>query len=203
MNMKKLLTTLSMLAIILSGTAYAEEFPARTTLPDALVNPANVTYLSGDDANQIRETVQRVYLAEDSRNYDAFRHLLSRDYVQEHSLYGRLEGSQAFIDWMKANPQGFDRYRHMALNTVTSAVGKDKAYAVSYLLVLELHPNKESDAKDLPRILAHGVVRDQLVKRDGRWLISHRTYDQFAVTASVAADREVRINASRYIAIDE
>ncbi|GLS27486.1 nuclear transport factor 2 family protein [Marinibactrum halimedae] len=199
MNIKNLLISLSLSSVIVSGTASSETFPTQTSLPNNLVNPAQVSYLSGEDANKVRETVQRVYLAEDARNYDAFRHLLTKDYQQQHSIYGRLEGVETFINWLKSNPQAFDRYRHMALNTVTSAVGQGKAQAVSYLLVLDLHPAKESDARDLPRILAHGVVRDQLVKKDDRWLITHRIYDQFAVAAAVVADREVRIKASRYL----
>jgi|GEM_PF-7114584 len=195
--------TVAMIALLFSAASgVADEFPTETALPNALVDPLQVTHLSSDDSSQIREVIARIYLAEDARTYGAFASLLTDDYVQEHSVYGRLEGSAAFVDWLKANPQAFDRYRHMALNTVTRALGAQSAEALSYILVLDLHPAPGSNATALPRILAHGVVRDTLRKEDGLWRVSQRVYDQFAVSAAVVPDRSARLAATREIEAD-
>ncbi|MEM9190310.1 MAG: nuclear transport factor 2 family protein [Myxococcota bacterium] len=173
-----------------------QPFPLTTELPDALVDPVQATPLPPADALAIREAVTRIYLAEDSRNAAALRHLVTTDFVQEHSLYGHIEGGRAFADWVLEHPTAFDRYRHVALNTVTRSTGTDSGEALSYVLVIEAHPDEEPTAAVLPRILATGVVRDRFVREEGRWRIAHRIYDQFAVTAAVLADRRTRLDAS-------
>lgn len=182
---------------------HAQEFPATTDLPAEIINPDMTTPLSGADAADVREAVTRVYLAEDARDRAALEAVVTEDFVQEHAIYGETRGARAFADFVINAPQAFDRYRHMAMNVVTRGTGPDSAEALSYILVLNLHPADEAAAAALPSILAHGVVRDRLVRLEDGWRISHRIYDQFAVSAGVVPDRDVRLNASRSIASDE
>lgn len=185
------------------GAAAAQDFPSVTELPAHIVEPNAATPLSGADAIAVHETVTRVYLAEDARNGVALKQLVTDDFVQDHGIYGRLEGPDAFESFVLDNPLAFDHYRHMAMNIVTKATGDNEAEAVSYILVLNVHPTDESQAAGLPNILAHGVVRDRLEKEDGQWRIAHRIYDQFAVTASVVPDQETRLNAARTVSAND
>lgn len=186
-------------AIVLSVTvpALAQEFPPKTDLSASIVDPAEASPLEGADALAVHETVTRVYLAEDSRNATALTNLVTDNFVQDHALYGRITGAEAFGQWVLDNPAAFDRYRHVALNIVSRATGPASAEALSYVLVVNAHPRDEATATALPNILALGVVRDRLIKESGKWFIEHRIYDQFAVTASAMADRSARLNASR------
>ncbi|MEL6977321.1 MAG: nuclear transport factor 2 family protein [Pseudomonadota bacterium] len=176
------------------------DFPMATALPSAIVNPESARPLSGEDAATVRETVTRIYLAEDARDVSALKALVTDDFVQEHSVYGTLSGGDAFAGWVADNPAAFDRFRHMSMNTVTRASGDDGAEAVSYILVLELFPKPGEENAALPRILAHAVVRDRLVKANGRWRIAHRVYDQFAVPADIVPDRKAQLEVARTIA---
>lgn len=175
------------------------EFPMATALPSAIVNPESATPLSGDDAAMVRETVTRIYLAEDARDVSALKALVTEDFVQQHSVYGTLSGGDTFAAWVADNPAAFDRFRHMSMNTVTRALGDKAAEAVSYILVLELFPKPGEENAALPRILAHAVVRDRLAKANGRWRIAHRVYDQFAVPADIVPDRQSQIDLARSI----
>ncbi len=178
----------------------AQSFPTTTDLPAGIVDPATASPLATADAMAVHETVTRIYLAEDSRNAEALENLVTDDFVQDHALYGQIKGNEAFAQWVLDNPAAFDRYRHIALNIVSRATGPDSAEALSYVLVVNAHPTDEATAAAFPKILALGVVRDRLIKKDGRWFIEHRIYDQFAVTASALADRDARLNASKTLA---
>ncbi|MEL7304780.1 MAG: enoyl-CoA hydratase-related protein [Myxococcota bacterium] len=173
------------------------DFPTTTRLPAELVNADSVQPLASEESVAVHETVTRVYLAEDSRDPAALKSLVTEDFVQEHIVYGRLQGRDAFADWVVNNPAAFDGYRHMSINIVTSALGENEAQALSYILVVEVHPEAEIQATALPRILGHGVVRDRLVKQAGRWLIAQRTYDQFAVPAAVMGSRDARLRIAQ------
>lgn len=200
MIQKSLFAAAAMFSITIP--ALAQDFPNTTELPAAIIDPIEASPLSGADALAVHETVTRIYLAEDSRNAEALANLVTDDFVQDHVLYGQITGNEEFGQWVLENPAAFDHYRHIALNIVSRATGIDEAEALSYVLVVNAHPRDEAAALALPNILAIGVVRDRLVKENGRWLIEHRAYDQFAVTASVLADRDTRLNASRTLDSD-
>ncbi|MGF1588218.1 MAG: hypothetical protein ACFCU7_03065 [Pleurocapsa sp.] len=68
--------------------------------------------LSVSDRIQITELLHRVYLCEDSRDYDALKKILVDDYINEHPLFGRHENASSFIEWLKNTPAGFDGIRH-------------------------------------------------------------------------------------------
>lgn len=171
-----------------------------TRLQPALVNPALHEPLAAGDALEVHELIHRVLLAEDSRDYDALRQLFTEDAVHDHSIYGRVQGSQAIVAFVQANlARGFDGVRHHAFNVVTARLGEDGAAAVSYVVPLKLFPAAGESDGDLPRILGHGVVRDRLIKRNARWRIAHRSYDQFSVWPEMLGDPEVLARAAQAV----
>jgi len=109
-----------------------------------------------------------------------------------------LTGRETLANWVIDNPEFFDGIRHMAGNIAVSADGIDRAKAVSYIYVFQLFSDIY-DASKLPRILAHGIVRDRLVKENGCWKIAHRIYDQFAVQSEVVPALKIREQASQTI----
>lgn len=160
-----------------------------TRLPAEVVNPAAGERLEPWDALEVHELIHRVYLAEDSRDYDALRAIFTEDAVHDHSIYGRVEGAEAIVEFVRANlAQGFDGVRHHALNVATRRAGENQAESVSYVVPLKLFPGPGDGDGDLPRVLGHGVVRDRLVKHHGRWRIAHRIYDQFSVWPAMVPD---------------
>jgi len=54
----------------------------------------------------------------------------------------------------------------------------------------------ESLTPILPRLIAHGVVRDKIIKEEGNWQISERIYDQRCVLASLIPDASLREKVS-------
>lgn len=112
-----------------------------TRLPTMLVNPTSREPLAPADMLEIHELIHRVYLAEDSRDYDALKTIFAEDAVHDHSLYGRVQGTEAIVAFVQDNlTRGFDGVRHHALNVVTGRVGEDSAEAVSYVVPLKLFP---------------------------------------------------------------
>ncbi|NDJ19161.1 nuclear transport factor 2 family protein [Myxacorys almedinensis] len=116
-----------------------------------------------------------------------------------HSLYGSLHGREAFVNWVLSNPQFFDGLRHQAVNIVISSEGSASARVVSYINVFQLFSEDEALTSVLPRLIAHGVVRDKIVKEDGRWRISERIYDQLSVLGSLISDTTLRAKASEHL----
>lgn len=177
-----------------------------TNLPAGFCSPESVSpeTLPIGDRLQITELLHRVYLSEDSRDYDALEKILIGDYINEHPFYGRTEGANTFIEWLKSNPAGFDGIRHQCLNPVTRGIGKNLAESVSYLLVMQLFPaasrnespNEEIDT-NLPRIIAQGVVVDRWVCQEERWYLQHRVYQQMSINAVFLADKAKREEVAR------
>lgn len=196
---KAMLTIPLLLATALPASAQTADYPKTTTLPAAVVEPNGGARLPPEDVIAIHEVLARVYLAEDSRDYGALRQLVTPDLVHEHSIYGTANGPEGLVSLVRDHPERFDGLRHQALNIATRALGPTTAEAVSYIVVLQLHA---ADETDLPRILAHGVVRDQLAKQGGVWRIAHRTYEQFALSAAVVPDPDVRGQAARVLSTD-
>jgi hypothetical protein len=172
---------------------------AGTRLPHGLVAPPTAA-LAPDDAMAVHELVTRVYLAEDSRDYDALRAIFTADAVHAHALYGTVVGGPAIAEFVRSSPQGFDGIRHHAYNIVTRSTGANRAEALSYVMPVRLFPQAGQAAGDAPRILGHGVVRDELVKQDGAWRIARRTYDQFSVwPGAVGGDAAILARAARAV----
>ncbi|WP_299410345.1 nuclear transport factor 2 family protein [uncultured Roseobacter sp.] len=204
----KALRALALLAsAILLGalpqSANAAEWPAKTELPSEIVRPDSAESLPPSDAMAVHETVIRVYLAEDSRDFEALGQLVTDDLLHAHSVFGTVRGRDAFVAFVRDGPQYFDRIRHQAMNIVTRKISETEAEALSYILVISIYPDQEAKAPAFPRIIGHGVVRDRLLKQDGRWRIAERIYDQMAVSAAFISNPEDREHFGRSLVPDE
>ncbi|MEM7553021.1 MAG: nuclear transport factor 2 family protein [Cyanobacteria bacterium P01_A01_bin.84] len=177
-----------------------------TELPLGFCDPDTVfnNDLFVEDRVQITELLHRVYLCEDSRDYNALEKILVTDYINEHPLFGKHESASSFIEWLRNTPAGFDGIRHQCLNSITRGIGKDVAESVSYILVLQLFPaqsrsefpSKELDSL-LPRSIGHGVVVDSWIYQENRWYLKHRVYQQMSVNAAFLLDKTMRDEAAK------
>jgi hypothetical protein len=177
----------------------APAYPPRTTeIPPRLVDPALAEELPTADRIAIHELIHRTYLAEDSRNHDALRHLFAERHVTDHA-FGRFESAEAFIRWTEANTAGFDGIRHQAFNIVTRRISDTEAEAFHYYISMRVYDAsaRGSDGGIVPYVLGHGAVRDRLVKEGGRWRIAERVYDQIAVAPPFMPDRAGRQRFSK------
>lgn len=163
---------------------------AKTILPAQIVNPT-ASDLSVEDRIAIHELLNRLFLAEDSRDFEALRQILTEDHIFNHA-FKHTEGVEDFISWVRDNPDLFDGMRHQALNIATRKISDTEAEAVSYIIVMKLYDISGAKDSSLPGIVAHGVVRDRLIKNDGRWQIAERIYDQMAVSPAFLPDDDAR-----------
>ena len=117
-------------------------------LPAALVNAASCEPFAPPDALAVHEAICRVYLAEDSRDYDALRAIFTEDGVHDHSIDGRVQGAEAVVGFVQDNlARGFDGVRHHALNVITATLAADVGRQNDKLLV-------KYDPRDLSRVFA-------------------------------------------------
>jgi len=168
-------------------------------LPQRVVRRNAANALPAADVIAIHELISRVYLAEDSLDREALRQSVTADFILEDSVTGRSTGRDAFADLVIKGAAFRAGNRHMALNLAVSADGENKAAAVHYLFAIRVF---SSDAKtaELPQPLAHGIVRDQLVKEKGTWRLAHRISDQVSILPSILPDDQLRTQAARVIA---
>jgi hypothetical protein len=146
--------------------------PKTTALPVGIVRAAEATPLNAIDSMAIHELIARVYLAEDLRDREALEQAVTENYVQLHTVYGRIEGRTNFASWVLDNPAYFDGFRHHAFNIVTKSEGVNRASAVSYIMVLQVFSSDPAIVPSLPRAIGHGVVKDRLVKEGEHWLLT-------------------------------
>ena len=66
---------------------------------------------------------------------------------------------------------------------------------------MQVHAIGEEPPAPLPRPIGHGVVRDKLVRQEGRWLIHRRIYDQMSIAPDLLPT-EKREAAARRIDSD-
>ena len=180
-------------------TSHAEDnspYPLRLDLPDAVVAPGSTDQALLSEKNAIRETVARVFLAMDANSLTVLERLVTDNVVVNHSIFGSMIGRESFVRSVRDFPSAFDRYRHISLNTVTTVHTASTASALSYIMVVQAHPDEAGRAEFLPMIVGIGVVQDDLIKEDNLWRISHRTYDQFGLNETVFADESLRIQAA-------
>ena len=176
-----------------------------TELPKGFCDPESaLPTLSMSDRVQITELLHRIYLCEDSRDYAALEKILTKNYINEHPLFGKHESASDFIDWFKDTPAGFDGIRHHCLNSITRNTGDRTAESVSYLLVTQLFPaasRNESPSEEidavLPRIIGHGIVVDRWIKPNDRWYLRHRIYQQMSINSNFLPDSQKREDIAR------
>jgi SnoaL-like domain len=173
--------------------------PKITHLPLDIIRNDEATALNPVDVIAVHELLNRIFLAEDSRDADALGQCVTKDLSHHHSLYGSLHGREAFVNWVLSNPQFFDGLRHQAINIVTSSEDSDNARAVSYINVVQVFSEDEALNSVLPRLIAQGIVRDKIVIEDGKWRIAERIYDQLAVIGSLLTDSTLRTKASELL----
>ena len=170
-----------------------------TQLPSAVVRTDALRALPAADTVAIHQLINRVYLAEDSLDREALRQAVTADFVLEDSVTGRSDGRDAFADLVVRGADFRAGNRHMVLNLAVSGAGKNQAVAVHYLVAVRAFGMKAETA-DLPRLLAHGVVRDQLVKEHGSWRLAHRISDQVSISPTILPDAALRTQAARVVA---
>jgi predicted helicase len=169
---------------------------SKTHLPLEVIRNDEAKALEPVDIIAVHELLNRVFLAEDSRDADALRQCVTEDLSHHHSLYGSLNGRETFVIWVLSNPQFFDGLRHQAVNIVTSSESSNNVRVVSYINVFQVFSEDDALKSVLPRLIAHGVVRDRIVKEDGKWRIVERIYDQLSVLGSLIPDTTLRAKAS-------
>lgn len=175
----------------------ADHPAARTVSPDTLLSPPDEAALSGEDRLAIHELIARNYLVEDTRVEAHLACIVTEDFRQEHTIFGVTEGRDGLAALLRDNPVLFDGIRHQAVNITASGTGPDTAEAVHYIIVMQVHEISAEPATPLPRPIGHGVVRDRLVKQNGRWLIHRRIYDQMSVAADLLSEDQRRLAARR------
>ena len=159
----------------------AKPSAARTVSPSAVLNPRRATPLSAEDRLDIHELIARYCLVLDNRDESHVAKLLTSDARQEHPVFGVIEGQHGFAALLREHPEFLGAIRHQAVNIATARTGPHSAEAVHYTIVTQVHALGGASPTPLPRLFAHGVVHDQLVRQDGRWLIHRRAYDQMSL----------------------
>jgi SnoaL-like domain len=173
-----------------------------TQLPQSIVRLDVSKPLPTADVIAIHELISRAYLAEDSLDREALRQAVTPDFILEDSVTGKSVGRDAFGDLVLKTADFRAGSRHMALNIAVSGDGKDTAVAVHYLLAYRVF-GADPKLGELPRVVGVAVVRDQLVKAQGKWRLAHRVSDQVSLLPSFVPDEQLRTKGARTIVPDE
>lgn len=174
-------------------------FPEKTVSPLGILRKGNSDGLPVEDTLEIHELLARNYLVEDTRDEESLAMIVTQDFRQEHPLFGATVGRDGLARLLRDNPALFNGIRHQALNIATRQTGPDAAEAVHYILVFQVHPIGGKPPVPLPRPIGHGVVRDQLIKIEGQWLIRRRVYEQMSIAPDLLPDKEQRLIAAQRI----
>ena len=169
-----------------------------TQLPQSVVRLEVSKPLPAEDVIAIHELISRVYLAEDSLDREGLGQAVIADFILEDSVTGRSVGRQAFGDLVLKTAEFRAGSRHMAINIAVSGAARDTAVAVHYLMAFRVF-GTDPKLGELPRPVAHGVVRDQLVKSRGKWRLAHRISDQMSMLPSFVPDPQLRSKAARIV----
>ena len=173
----------------------------RTISPAALLTAKEEAPLSAEDRLAIHELIARNYLVEDTRDEAHLAAIVTETFKQEHVIFGATDGRDGLAALLRDNPAFFDGIRHQAMNITAIGTGPDTAEAVHYILVMQVHAIGGEPSAALPRPIGHGVVRDQLVKQDGRWFIHRRVYDQMSIAADLLPEAQRR-SAAQHLTPD-
>jgi hypothetical protein len=127
----------------------------------------NMDALAPADHLAIQETLHRYCHCLDRGRWEEFPALFTEDCVLDLSqVLGRFEGAagvRQFCEMMR--PMGLFM-RHLLTNTIARGTA-DQARAESYVIAITgAHPGAARQAT--------GIYEDELVKRDGRWLLHRR-----------------------------
>jgi hypothetical protein len=127
-----------------------------------------------EDKDAIRELMAEYCFRLDEGRYDDMAALFTEDGTWD-TAFGKASG-RAAIAKLAADirtPAGADRPRaaHLVTNIVIVLEG-ERAGVRSNWMVMQNSP-------DGPKIGSGGAYRDEIVRRDGRWLIDYRKIDRF------------------------
>jgi hypothetical protein len=127
-----------------------------------------------EDKDAIRELMAEYCFRLDEGRYDDMAALFTEDGTWD-TAFGEA-GGRAAIAKLAADIRaraGADRPRaaHLVTNIVIALEG-ERAQVRSNWMVMQNSP-------DGPRIGSGGAYRDEIVRRDGRWLFHYRTIDRF------------------------
>jgi hypothetical protein len=167
-------------------------------LPQSIVQLDAAKPLPAADLIAIHELISRVYLSEDSLDREGLRQAVTPDFILEDSVTGKSVGRDAFGDLVLNSADFRAGSRHMAVNIAVSGDGEKRAVAVHYFFAIRSFV-ADSKLGELPRLVAHGVARDQFVKFQGKWRLSHRISDQVSLLPSFVPDENIRTKAARVI----
>lgn len=120
------------------------------------------------DSDEIKEVLSQYCYYFDHGLADQFAALFTDDCLWESDGFGRHEGAASLRDLCRMANAGAARFRHMVLNTIVRVSG-DSARTTSYALVAHV-------IDGTPVVKSTRFYLDDLVRRNGRWLIAHRRY---------------------------
>lgn len=175
----------------------SKQSAARTVSPASVLDPREEAPLSAEDRLAIHELIARHCLVLDNRDESHVALVVTSDVRQDHPVFGAIEGRSGFAALLRDNPELLGAIRHQAVNIATVGTGAHGAEAIHYTIVTQVHPMGVESPVPLPRLFAHGVVHDQLVKQDGRWLIQRRTYDQMSLATDLFPEDQRQAAAKR------
>ncbi|MGE0383109.1 MAG: nuclear transport factor 2 family protein [Gammaproteobacteria bacterium] len=119
-----------------------------------------------EDKDAIRDLFARYCFYTDSGQFEKYVALFTEDCDWDGGSFGRCQGREALLAYLKAGGDASKNLRHSTTNMVIEVQG-DSATATSYVQVLGV----EGQA---PVIFFAGIYLDRLVRRDGRWLFAQR-----------------------------
>ena len=169
----------------------------QTILPEGfLQRHDNEQYpLTAEDRFEIESVVKRILWAEDTRDMDAMRTLLTQDFVQKHP-FGDVEGPEGMVNFVLSQPEGFDGIRHQHVSILSQGTGESEARAVSYILVIKVAATERVPNTELPTFIGHGLVIDDLKREGKRWKVRQRIYEQFRINEVFLSDAAARDKAA-------
>lgn len=86
-----------------------------------------------------------------------------------HDGWGPYHGRQAIVDWLASvMAQQTDQRRHCVSNILFRSLNAERAAVDSYLVLTAVERGEL-------RVVCTGTYRDTLVRRNGAWLIEHKT----------------------------
>jgi uncharacterized protein (TIGR02246 family) len=129
-----------------------------------------------EDKDAIRELLAEYCFRLDDGRYQEMAALFTEDGTWE-TAFGAATGRAAIAELAREirARAGADRPRavHLVTNIVVALDGK-RAQVHSNWMVMQ-------NSADGPKIGSGGAYRDEIERRDGRWLIHHRKIDRFIV----------------------
>ncbi|XPM55810.2 MAG: nuclear transport factor 2 family protein [Leptolyngbya sp. IPPAS B-1204] len=157
--------------------------------------------LTADDRLALIDLVQSLELAVDSRDFEAMRNILATDWSHI-AAFGRYNTPDEFITDIQRQNELFDGIRHQHVNIVVRSQGHDRAVVLSYIIVVQVSDPEGTVQDGMPRIIGHGVSRDEAERQNGTWRLVRRIIDQTSVLPSMLPDADLRHRFGQVVATE-